>query len=94
MSRPDNRGTYPAFPVAELSQNLATGETTAHQTAFVGLTFRDYLAAHAPVTLADAVRQSGFTSLPLSDEECRIVFAVLALMRRQYADALLQELDR
>lgn len=81
----------PAFPVPEWSDahgNIAPQE--------YGMTLRAYFAAHAPVTLQDARYVCGYGGYAegWSDGERATTAAVLALMRVEYADALLAELAK
>lgn len=96
MSAPNDGG--PAFPggVNEIYTNLDPGEPTNP-----GMTLRDYLVAHAPVTIADAISACGLeASAPSVDVAvCRVMaypskraaaFAMLAQLRHEYADAMLK----
>lgn len=62
-----------------------------------GLSVRDYLIAHAPITLQDAVIASGYSfsdyrSALSNDEHRRTIMAILALLRREYADAVMADM--
>lgn len=62
-----------------------------------GMTLRDYYAAHAPVDVKMALVAWGDPKLagPPSDDEGRAAFmAVWALLRYDYADAMLEERKR
>ncbi|RVH56266.1 hypothetical protein CN213_16090 [Sinorhizobium meliloti] len=75
----------PAFPLARTSQYDQDG-----------MSLRAYLAAHAPVTFEMACRVFGDKpeSINLHDDTTRGAFlAVWALLRREYADAVLAELE-
>lgn len=37
----------PAFPLMDVSQNTATGETVSHQYCYTGMALRDFFAAKA-----------------------------------------------
>jgi len=57
-----------------------------------GASMRQYYAAHAPVTLQEAMLATGFKWEDLrSDEKRAALFATLALMRNEYAEAMLRE---
>lgn len=90
-------GGGPAFPSGEKyhTTDLA-GRTRDHAKApfYAGLSLRDYFAAHAPITLADAVEQCGWSCIEkryFSDAERDTLFRIMALMRAEYADAMLAE---
>lgn len=71
----------PAFPI----------ETTATPYA-PGMTMRDWFAGQAPVTILDAAHACGFTDLEeamRTDAQRVTVFAVMAMMRWEYADAMI-----
>lgn len=82
MSARDTGG--PAFPVIDCSQNLTTGETTAHQAVWSGVTVRDYFAAAALPAIVAKLQSAG---VPDFDE----LFAVHAVMAYSQADAMLAE---
>ena len=56
---------------------------------------RAYYAAHAPVSIADAVEACGYTANSpaelVNDSVRATVFAVLALLRFEYADQMLAQ---
>lgn len=55
-----------------------------------GMTLRDYFAAHAPVTFAEALAACTGTMPALSDTDTRdFAWKVLASLRYEYADAML-----
>ena len=58
-----------------------------------GMTLRDYFAAQAPVTLFDAAMSCGWDSLAAAnmgqDSYRATLWAVMTLMRYEYADAML-----
>lgn len=59
-----------------------------------GMTLRDYFAAHAPVSFEMACQCWGDHS-PQTDDRARASFAaVWALLRYEYADAMLAERNR
>lgn len=76
----------PAFPVPN-DANVNCQE---------GMTLRDYFAAHAPVTLQDARYACSYHGYGegWSDAERAASVAVLALMRFEYADAMIAELAK
>ena len=47
----------PAFPIRDLSQNTATGETTVHQHVDCGMSLRDYFAAKAMQSILGVLAQ-------------------------------------
>jgi hypothetical protein len=58
------------------------------------MTLRDYFAAKAPITVADAMVACGCSALSIGmlDTAQRLeVFGILAIMRGEYADAMLVE---
>lgn len=93
MSKEDNGG--PAFPIPIISQNQSTGETSIWQTEG-GMPLRDYFASNAPVTVQDAIDVSGYKDRDClkHDADRNVVFAVLTMMRYEYADAMLSERKR
>lgn len=76
----------PAFPIRDLNEH--PGPT--------GMTLRDWFAGHAPITIADAALVGGWNETEtFSDDLTRgIMFSTLALMRYEYADAMLNERSR
>jgi len=72
----------PAFP------------SKSNDVSYFGASMREYLAMNSPVTISDAMIALGMSasSLGMLDEEDRkAVFAVLAKMNAEYADAMLSE---
>lgn len=60
-----------------------------------GMTLRDYFAAKAPIGVVDALAMAGYDTSSvgmLTPEQRVVVFAILAQLRGEYADAML--LDR
>lgn len=72
----------PAFPMGNPEQG-----------GYDGMTLRDYFAGQAPVTLLDAAIACGWHGLEAAemhrDEYRATLWAVMALMRYEYADAML-----
>lgn len=68
-------------------QEAAPAEPTAK-----GLSLRDTFAVSAPVTWADVHDQVGWGDKrgPLSDSERTTLWAVMAMLRYEYADAMLE----
>ena len=58
-----------------------------------GMSLRDYFSAHAPISFNDAKHVCGFAhdSDINNDTNRGTIMAVLALMRVEYADAILKE---
>lgn len=79
----------PAFPqISELGDIAATSG---------GMSLRAYLAAHAPVTLHDAALVCGYDGMEdafHNDQTRAITLAIMAMMRAEYADALIAELAK
>ena len=59
-----------------------------------GMSLRDYYAAHAPISMDDAAIACGWSDLnhavPTQDSVRTTIWAVMTLMRYEYADAMLQ----
>jgi hypothetical protein len=74
----------PAFPIPDVSQNQATGETVVHQ-SFSGITVRDYFAAKAMGgILADPnVKLDGNRPTFLADLAYTVADAMLAAREKQ-----------
>lgn len=87
--------------IRELQKNLRDGHPevnamlTAQETPKDTSALRDFFAMHAPVTWDDVYLQMGWSnrarSSPLDDSERRALWAVMALLRYEYADAMLIE---
>ena len=60
-----------------------------------GMSLRAYFAAHAPITVQDAVAVCGFRE-PMDWNEANrgTIMAILSLMCKEHADALIAELER
>lgn len=57
-----------------------------------GMTLRDYLAAHAPITISDAKEVFGDPDAKMVEEAvCAGVLMIYAMLRYQYADAMIKE---
>lgn len=88
----------PAYPLLVKNTNeeavVVFGETVepdAHL-QFTGVSKRDYFAANAPVSFDVALRVWGDPEVNLHDDETRkAFFGVWALLRGEYADAMLAE---
>lgn len=79
----------PAFP------EQAMGSDGHPEAAFEGgLRRLDYFAAHAPVSYEMALAVYGSSEAPTSDTERAAFFAVWALLRREYASAMVAEIER
>jgi hypothetical protein len=77
-----NKDGGPAFPV--LDSNLEDGRQ--------GMSLRDYFMAHAPINLFDAVLVCVFAEpMDWNDANRATVIAILAMMRGEYADAMIAE---
>lgn len=106
MSKEDNGG--PAFPQdSQTARAWAVFENAKKplpETDYValieslqtGLSVRDYFASKAPVTVQDAIDVSGYKDRDClkHDADRNVVFAVLTMMRYEYADAMLSERKR
>lgn len=59
-----------------------------------GMSLRDYYAAHAPISIDNAAAACGWTNLnhaePTQDSVRAMIWAVMTLMRYEYADAMLE----
>ena len=79
-------GGESAFPTLTQAGDLAVTQG--------GLTVRDYFAAHAPITLQDAIKTCGYPDGHYigDDDERRTVFVMMAMLRTEYADAMIAEL--
>lgn len=86
----------PAFPFEpqRFMKDEVTGEITP--AGSFGMSLRDWFAGHAPITIADAALVGGWNETEtFSDDLTRgIMFSTLALMRYEYADAMLNERSR
>lgn len=71
-------GFFPAFPVTAGQQVYATG-----------MTLRDWFAGQAPVTFEVAMLAYGREPHILQDADRAAFFAVWAMLRYDYADAML-----
>lgn len=84
MSAGENPAVFP--------EGVSMGSLTA---VSGGLTLRDWLAGEAPVTLYDAAVTCGWSGLQAvdmpKDDYRATLWAVMALMRYEYADAMLAE---
>lgn len=80
MSGRDDGG--PAFPNITPDMPIQGGP---------GMSLRDYLAGQAPITLADAQVIMGATFDVNNDKDRAAIMLVLALMRYEYADAMIAE---
>jgi hypothetical protein len=70
-----------AFPFAENGNPFGN---------YHGMTLRDYLAAHAPITLAD-VYHTFFDNKPdIGEPNTELLMKAFAKVRYQYADAMLE----
>lgn len=56
-----------------------------------GMALHDWFAGHAPITLADALAIGGWDEVPHHDADRAAVWAVYALLRFEYADAMMAE---
>jgi hypothetical protein len=89
MNNIDDGG--PAFPVYGLKD--ANDRVVCFPQS--GMSLREYFMAHAPITVADAVRCCGWRGPPdWNDANRATVMSVLALMRREYADAMMAERNK
>jgi hypothetical protein len=81
--------TTPAIPAAFPN----TGNPTWGQEPEYGMSLRDWFAGQAPVTLFDAAMACGWDSLEAAkmdqDSYRSTLWAVMTLMRYEYADAML-----
>lgn len=77
----------PAFPAQELNPSVAQTDLSW------GLTKREYFAAHAPITFMEAYAQCQFHRRALNDAERGALWAFMAMMRLEYADALIEALN-
>jgi len=80
----------PAFP----SEQHETQDGSWNQTFESGMSLRDYFAAHSPVDYLAAMAVHGGRPNLNNDHERAAFFAVWALMRREYADAMLSECSK
>lgn len=81
MSKIDQGGqAFPTHPILYSSADAYHAQ---------GMSLRDYFASTAPVTLADAERVTGGRLRLNNDGDRAAVMAILALMRFEYADAML-----
>lgn len=79
----------PAFPHPELDY---FGGDYSLKSKQAGMTLRDYYMAHAPISMGDAlVHAGGWTNCiaTLSDKQRAKVFESMALLRGEYADAMI-----
>lgn len=83
----------PAFPHKERVRDTAAYPGAEYFDRYHdGMTLRDYFAADAPIKLGDAIAVEYQANIPhMSDAEILQVFATLARLRYQYADAMLEE---
>lgn len=72
----------PAFPIPDVSQNQATGETVVHQSSF-GLTVRDYFAAKAMAGMMADREMDAVTPNGLAMYAYRVADAMLAARETQ-----------
>lgn len=80
----------PAFPDPGRAQSAKQRETLTG----TGITARDYFAAHAPISVQDALISAGFdtSSIGTLPREFRIeIMNLLAEMRMDYAEAMIAE---
>ncbi|MBS7703283.1 hypothetical protein [Chelatococcus asaccharovorans] len=77
----------PVFP----SEQGQTPDGAWNQTYCQGMCLRDYYAAHAPVDYLAAMAVHGGRPNLNNDQERAAFFAVWALMRYEYADAMIAE---
>lgn len=62
---------------------------------FQGMTLRDYFAAHAPVELGTVLKVYGDENADLFLDNVRASYmAILAMVRYEYADAMLTEREK
>ena len=74
----------PAFPSVEsVASTLYPGEKE-----HIGMTLRDYFAAHAPFTMKDA--HWAFETAYIRHPNAFEIMVMLAEMRMQYADAMIE----
>lgn len=96
MSKEDNGG--PAFPVIykQCIGHDNNGQIIYSEDPIPGMPLRDYFASKAPVTVQDAIDVSGYKDRDClkHDADRNVVFAVLTMMRYEYADAMLSERKR
>lgn len=83
----------PAFPCeVDWSMETLRGRQTANAGGIhMGLSLRDYYAAHAPISYVDAWYACGYKEAPKHDTERLLAVTILALLRYEYADAMLSE---
>lgn len=85
---------FPTPEYVEMANQTWGGEPVRHQiVSSGGMTLRDWFAGQAPVTLFDAAVSCGWDSLEAAnmpkDEYRTTLWAVMTLMRYEYADAML-----
>ena len=83
----DAKDGGPAFPEQGLS-GLPNGEFIHGRS---GMSLKDYFMAHAPVTFEMAIQAYGATPNLCADMERRCFFAVWCLLRKEYAEQMLDE---
>lgn len=91
--RHSQKGSDPAYPAHLPFSDTNTGYA-ADFAFFGGVTQRDYFAAHAPITLADALIAYGGVADPNNDSQRAALFAVWALLRWELADSMIAERER
>ena len=80
-------GEFVKHPIGEVGNKVEIKEIGA------GMTLRDYLVAHAPITVEDAMLAAGYSATSigmLNVGERENVLRFLALLRNEYADAMLE----
>jgi hypothetical protein len=95
MTRRDGGPAFPGKQPAILPRSCRTGEVHHQLPAIpqhVGMSVRDYFAAHAPIDLIEARnhwhKMHGNGSRQPTYE---VLFDTLAMLRGQYADAMIAE---
>ncbi|WP_404291476.1 hypothetical protein ACD578_05215 [Microvirga sp. RSM25] len=83
----------PAFPQLDVESGQRDGHGDLIEpftTSAGGMTLRDYLAAHAPISFEMAAQVFGDVP-PFNDANRAAFLAVWALVRYEYADQMLRE---
>lgn len=86
----DKNDGGPAFPCDELIARDETGALHGAPISSHGMSLRDYLAAHAPVSFDAAISAFGADPNFNRDNERAAFFAVWSLLRFEYADTMLE----
>lgn len=86
MADTNERRNWPAFPLNEKDDD------GSHHYSHSGMTQLEYFAAHAPISLADAVNCYGSRPNLNDDADRAGFFATWAWMRIEFAKAMVAEL--